>query len=197
MRKNGLYSILLINPFTLFKLLILPTLLATYQLFRIYSSKIVEGDLATIYLDAQNGWLKPLFSQSVVDVFGTVKTIALWLLLILVGFSVVWTISLLLVSIDDHYKNQKIFNLKVPKSTWHSHFVVILLVKAGLILSAVTSLVLLVFVAIPTYESTISALTNELSWQAALGGVAVVFLLMILQYVVFACIKLYRHTQLD
>ncbi len=185
-----------LNPFTLLRLSILPVLLATYQLFRIYSSKIVEGDLATIYLDAQTGWLKPLFSQSFVDKINTFKNAALWVLLILVIFTVIWSISLLLVSIDDHYKSKQVLNIKVPESTWHSHFIVILVVKFGLVLTAITSLVLLLFVALPTYENSIANLVATTALLPAVAVLAVVMLVMVLQYVVFVCIKLYRHTQL-
>lgn len=168
-----------------------------YLVIKAHTANLSEGNVTTLYLDLQSSWFGRFLTQGWVDFFSWARTMVFWLLALLAVFFVVWLLSLVMISIDNHYKQQGLANFQVPAGSWHSHFIVVFLVKAGLVLAMLASFVLLVTGVLPAYDSAVTTVIQNFGWGSLISALAAGIAILVVQYAIVVLIKLLRSIRLN
>lgn len=194
---RAILPLLRVSPVLKALLLVLPAVSTMYSLVKAHTANLSEGSVTTLYLDLQNSWFGRFLTQGWVDLFSWARTLVFWLLALLAVFFVVWLLSLVMISIDNHYKQQGLANFQVPAGSWHSHFIAVFLVKAGLVLTMLVSFVILVTGILPAYDSAVAAAIQNFGWGSLVSALAAGIAILVAQYVIIVLIKLLRSIRLN
>lgn len=194
---KGILPLLRISPVLKALLLVLPAVSTLYLLIKVHTANLSEGNVTTLYLDLQSSWFGRFLTQGWVDFFSWARTLVFWLLALLAVFFVVWLLSLVMISIDNHYKQQGLANFQVPAGSWHSHFIAVFLIKAGLVFTMLASFVLLVTGILPAYDNAVTAAIQNFGWGSLASALAAGMAILVAQYVIIVLIKLLRSIRLN
>lgn len=174
-------------------LFLLPILLSLYYVVTRYSENFVAEQQLT-YFDVQNNWLGQVFlDQRWLDWFNRFMDFAFWGVLGMITLLGLWLFSAAKVSIKNHYEEENFRNFNIPKDTWHSHFIVVVIVKIVVAIMALISSFSLIAQALPLLETNIiiilqQGFTMSRLWQAMVAGLFIVFL----QYLFFVSVKIFK-----
>ena len=195
--KNNILRYLRVSTVSIASLLILPIMASIYLVIKAHTANLSEGNVTTLYLDLQSSWFGRFLTQGWVDFFSWARTMVFWLLALLAVFFVVWLLSLVMISIDNHYKQQGLANFQVPAGSWHSNFIAVFLVKAGLVLTMLASFVVLVTGILPAYDNAVTTAIQNFGWGSLAAALMAGIAILIAQYVIIVLVKLMRSIRLN
>lgn len=197
MKSNNILKYLRVSAASVASLLILPIVASIYLLIKVHTASLSEGNVTTLYLDLQNSWFGNFLTQGWVDFFSWARILAFWLLAVLAIFFAIWLLSLVMISIDNHYRQQRLANFHIPSGSWHSHLISIFLVKAGLILAIIANFVILVSWVLPAYERAVTGATIAPDLRSVASAIISGLGLVAAQYFLVVLVKLLRSVRLD
>lgn len=175
----------------------LPIILAFYFIISRYSQDFITQQQIN-YFDVQNNWLGQVFiNQEWLSWFNRFMDFAIWGVLAAVVLLGMWLFSAGRVSMQNHYAQQEFTNFRVPKNTWHTHFLVVITLKLLLVLVIIVSLFSLIAQAIPLLDTNISYMLQSFSWQKLWQVIVAGLLIVFLEYLIATCIKLFKTIHAD
>lgn len=176
-------------------LLTVPLVLSGYFLTKLYSNKFVlEQDFG--YFDVQNSFVRTLlFDNSISEWFTRASDFLFWGVLAAIILVIAWAVSAAKTTKANHEAVQQFQNFSSSASSWHTHFIVQVVVKILLVIISFYLLFALMFSLTPALIETSAALIDKS------GGIADVLLvnLKIYLYVigVAIAIKAFRHITVE
>lgn len=176
-------------------LLAVPLALSGYFLTKLYSNKFVlEQDFG--YFDVQNSFVRTLlFDNSISEWFTRASDFLFWGVLAAIILVISWAVSAARTTKANHQAVEQFQNFNTSASSWHTHFVVQVVIKVLLAAIALYLMFALTFSLIPSLIEVSAALIDKT------GGIAPVVLvnLRIYLYVlgVATAIKAFRHIAVE
>jgi hypothetical protein len=175
----------------------LPLVLTMYFVVTQYSDRfILEQNVS--YFDVQSNWLGQfILDQKWLDWFNRFMDFAFWgigALIVLVGL---WAISSAKVSFKNHYAQEDFKNFSASKSSWHSKFFIVLLLKIVLVVLFTYSILAIVGKLIPQLSLTVSGALQEVSWATIYPVLLVCLGIIAYQFLLVTSIKLFKHLRAE
>ena len=170
-------------------LLILPIFLVTYSLVVHYSARLTvtqDNIFQTWYLN--QGW-----SQYV----NRFTDFALWGGLAAIVLLAIWLVSASRTTVNNHYAEENFVNFNIPKNTWHSHFVTMIVVKIAIVFSTIFSLVFLIGQAAPLLVSQVDLAASHTTQHTVVLAIDGALLVIVMQYLIILCFKLFKFSHLE
>lgn len=185
------------SAFVTLSLTLLPIILAGYYTITRLSDQVANSDSLN-FADFQNNFLAIFFlSKSWVLWFNEALDFILWGAVAAIILVVIWAVGATRVAVDNHNAQTRFKHFRVDEGTWHSQFVIVVIIKVLLVAIALYCAVLILVQAIPQLGLSVERAVQSFSWntfkQALFAGLAI----FVLQYVIATCIRLFRSLRTD
>ncbi len=177
--------------------LVLPIGLAVYYVVTGYSSSYVAEQNIN-YFDVQGNFLGTAFlEQGWISWFNRFMDFAIWGILAAVVLVGIWLVSSAKVATKNHYAQEDFKNFQSSQTSWHSHFFVVALLKFILVAVIIYSVLAIVGKSVPQLQTTITIVLNQFSWEGVKAAVLAGLSIVLLQCMIIASIKTFKHLSLD
>lgn len=175
----------------------LPIFLTVYFVFTQYSNQfIATQDLS--YSDVQSNWIGRLFlDRSWLDGFNRFMDFGFWGMLTLVMLIGLWAFASAKITIKNHYAQTDFKNFRESRKSWHRHFFVVIGLKIFLIFVFAYSVLAIIGRQIPQLSASVAVTLAAVNFETVKSIVLVSLAVVVYQYVIATCIKVFRHLQID
>jgi hypothetical protein len=187
----------IVSPATAISFLILPFVVGLYYYITIYTDRFINRPGATFF-DVQSTILTSFFlEQKWIGFFNRFMDFALWGMLAAVVIIGGYLFSGAKVAVQNHYTEESFVHFKVPKNSWHGHFIVVAVVKFVLITGMIYCLIAFVGQAMPLLAINIGNSIQNFTTSDLIRVVYIFGLIVLLQYIFVVCFKLFRSIHTD
>lgn len=183
------------SPAVTLSFFILPIVLTVYFVTTRYSEKFTVEQNIT-YLDVQNNLLgRFLISQQWLEWFNRFMDFAFWGILAALVLVFIWMFSSAKTAMQNHYAVEGFVNFKEQKESWHTHFFIVAAIKVVLVVVILVTLFIIVGQQIPTLATNITLLSDVFSTKAVMSVVYAGMSIVLSQFIIGICIKVFKHTR--
>lgn len=175
----------------------MPLLLTIYFVVTRFSDQFIAKQNLT-YFDVQNSLIGQFFiTQAWLDWFNRFMDFALWGMLAGIVLIIAWLVSSAKTALQNHEVEEGFRNFNVPKETWHSHFVAVVVVKVLLVIVMLFCFFSLVGQVIPLYAANVSTILHGAEQNSIIAAAYSIFLMVLLQFLFVTSAKVFRITHTD
>lgn len=178
-------------------MVVLPAVFTIYYLVTEYSRRFVNEQEIN-YFDVQSNFLGRIFlEQSWISWFNRFMDFAFWGIIAAIVLVGLWLFSSAKVATNNHYAEESFTNFRGSTTSWHTHFVVVALLRVTLVFTTLYGILAIVGQAIPKLQTALLQTLQNNSWPNIKTAIIAGLSIVLYQYLIVTCVKVFKHLSAD